>query len=115
MKPMLFTDAIETPIGDECLYETKYDGFRCTLELVGEVPLLICRNGNELNKMFPDIIDFCIRIYKQIKSHLPLFLDGELVYLANNFQSNFSIASKEVECEIRKSFQNTLKHSRVIM
>ncbi|MFJ7953917.1 DNA ligase D [Lysinibacillus sp. NPDC096418] len=111
MKPMLLTDTVETPVGDEWLYETKYDGFRCTLEWVEKVPILKSRNDNELNKMFPEIIDFCIEIYESIKAHLPLFLDGELVYLANDFQSNFSIVqqrgrmrSKEVISEHAKAF-----------
>lgn len=94
MKPMLLTDAVETPVGDEWLYETKYDGFRCTLQWEDKMPILTSRNENELNKMFPEIIDFCVGIYDQIKPHLPLLLDGELVYLTNNFQSNFSIVQQ---------------------
>ena len=31
MKPMLLTPANELPIGDEWIYEVKYDGFRCIL------------------------------------------------------------------------------------
>lgn len=91
---MLLTDSTDIPKGDEWLYETKYDGFRCTLEWVEEVPILKSRNDNELNKMFPEIIDFCIGLFDRIKVHLPLFLDGELVYLTNNFQSNFSVVQQ---------------------
>ncbi|ATP39952.1 DNA ligase D [Solibacillus sp. R5-41] len=111
MKPMLLTDSNEIPMGDEWLYETKYDGFRCTLEWVEKVPILKSRNDNELNKMFPEIIAFCNEIYESIKAHLPLFLDGELVYLVNNIQSNFSIVqqrgrmrNKEVITEHARKF-----------
>ena len=31
MKPMLMTSANELPVGEEWIYEVKYDGFRCIL------------------------------------------------------------------------------------
>ncbi|MET0958970.1 MAG: DNA ligase D [Psychrobacillus psychrotolerans] len=89
MLPMLLTASTEVPIGNEWLYETKYDGFRCILEWDKE-PLLKSRNGKLLNNMFPEIISFCHEIYNKIKPFLPLTMDGELVYLVNNFQSDFS-------------------------
>ncbi len=95
MKPMLLTETIETPIGEEWLYETKYDGFRCVLEWEHEEPILKSRNDNELNHLFPEIIEFCMRIYDQIKPLLPLVLDGELVYLTNHFKSDFSLVQKK--------------------
>ncbi|QDQ02930.1 DNA ligase D [Lysinibacillus fusiformis] len=94
MKPMLLTDVTDTPIGEEWLYETKYDGFRCIIEWTKEEPILKSRNGNELNHLFPELIDFCLRIYDQIKPFLPLTLDGELVYLTNQFKSDFSMVQK---------------------
>ncbi|MEK4486638.1 DNA ligase D [Psychrobacillus sp. FSL H8-0484] len=90
MKPMLLTVATEIPLGKDWLYEVKYDGFRCILEWEDE-PILISRNGNILNAMFPEIISFCHEMYERIKPFLPLTLDGELVNLTNHFQSNFSI------------------------
>ena len=87
---MLLTDAPDIPVGKDWLYETKYDGFRCILEWESE-PILKSRNGKILNAMFPEIINFCHEIDEQISPFLPLTLDGELVYLTNNFQSNFSI------------------------
>jgi len=87
--PMLLTASTEVPVGNEWLYETKYDGFRCILEWDKE-PLLKSRNGKLLNDMFPEIIRFCHEISNKIKSFLPLTMDGELVYLINNFQSDFS-------------------------
>jgi bifunctional non-homologous end joining protein LigD len=88
---MLLTAATEVPLGKEWLYEAKYDGFRCILEWVENTPMLKSRNGKLLNQMFPEIISFCQEIEEKIRSFLPLTLDGELVYLTNNFQSNFSI------------------------
>jgi len=86
---MLLTNATEIPLGKNWLYETKYDGFRCLLEWENE-PILKSRNGNILNQMFPEIITFCYEIQERISPYLPLTLDGELVYLTNNFQSDFS-------------------------
>ncbi|MDD1504061.1 DNA ligase D [Lysinibacillus sp. CNPSo 3705] len=93
MKPMLLTEVLETPIGEEWMYETKYDGFRCML-VWEEQPMLISRNGNNLTHLFPEILDFCKSIFNNIKKFLPLSLDGELVYLTNNFTSDFSLVQK---------------------
>ncbi|MGE7624537.1 DNA ligase D [Viridibacillus sp. NPDC096237] len=107
MKPMLITAATEIPQGDEWLYEAKYDGFRCELEWENE-PILKSRNGNILNQKFPEIINYCLEIKEQINSFLPLTLDGELVFLTNNFQSNFSV----VQMRGRMRCQNTInKHA----
>ncbi|MDI2589008.1 DNA ligase D [Psychrobacillus sp. NEAU-3TGS] len=91
MKPMLLTATDEIPEGSEWFYETKYDGFRGTLYWEEKTPILKSRNGRLLNQVFPEIIDFCLGIYERVQSFLPLQLDGELVYLTNNFQSDFSI------------------------
>lgn len=88
---MLLTAVEEIPNGDEWIYETKYDGFRCTLEWEEKTPILKSRNGKLLNQFFPEVIEFCHGIYDRIQPILPLSLDGELVYLTNDFQSDFSI------------------------
>lgn len=93
---MLLTDAPEIPLGDDWLYETKYDGYRCILlwEKGNRSPMLKSRNTKVLNEKFPEIIHFCKSIYDDMKPYLPLILDGEVVYLINNFQSKFSIVQK---------------------
>ncbi|WP_249659696.1 DNA ligase D [Lysinibacillus fusiformis] len=93
MKPMLLTEANEIPLGDDWLYETKYDGFRCLL-LWDEQPMLISRNGRNLNHSFPEIIEYCHQIYASIKAFLPLTFDGELVYLSNAYKSEFSVVQQ---------------------
>lgn len=93
MKPMLLTEANEIPLGDDWLYETKYDGFRCLL-LWDEQPMLISRNGRNLNHSFPEIIEYCHQIYASIKAFLPLTFDGELVYLSNSYKSEFSVVQQ---------------------
>lgn len=106
---MLLTASTEVPIGNEWLYETKYDGFRCILEWDKE-PLLKSRNGKLLNNMFPEIISFCHEIYDKIKPFLPLTMDGELVYLVNNFQSDFS----KVQLRGRMKNIDTIKNNAEI-
>lgn len=106
---MLLTASTEVPIGNEWLYETKYDGFRCILEWDKE-PLLKSRNGKLLNNMFPEIISFCHEIYGKIKPFLPLTMDGELVHLVNNFQSDFS----KVQLRGRMKNIDTIKNNAEI-
>ena len=93
---MLLTDASEVPFENGWLYETKYDGFRCILtwEKGEQMPILKSRNDLVLNQMFPEIIRFCHEMYNDVKAFLPLMFDGEIVYLTNDFQSNFSIVQK---------------------
>ncbi|SCY73279.1 DNA ligase D [Lysinibacillus sp. FSL M8-0216] len=93
MKPMLLTETNDIPLGDEWLYETKYDGFRCLL-LWDEQPMLISRNGRNLNHSFPEIIEYCHQIYTSVKAFLPLTFDGELVYLNNSYKSEFLVVQQ---------------------
>jgi bifunctional non-homologous end joining protein LigD len=105
---MLLTAATDIPVGKNWLYEVKYDGFRCLLEWEEESPILMSRNGNILNSMFPETITFCQTIQDQIQPFLPIKLDGELVYLSNDVQSTFSI----VQVRGRMRTQSViLKHS----
>lgn len=93
---MLLTDSIEMPVGEGWLYETKYDGIRCILiwEKGEPAPVLKSRNNNVLNEMFPEILRFCEAIYNEVERYLPLMLDGELVYLIKDYQSDFSVVQK---------------------
>ncbi len=87
---MLLTATTDVPLGKDWLYEAKYDGFRCMIEWEKDIPTLMSRNGKVLNQMFPEILSFCETILEQIRPFLPLSLDGELVYLTNDFKSDFS-------------------------
>lgn len=93
---MLLTDASKMPDGDDWLYETKYDGYRCILlwEKGTRHPILKSRNENILNEKFPEILKFCESMYEDFAPYLPISFDGELVFLTNNFQSTFSVVQK---------------------
>lgn len=104
---MLLTAAEEIPNGEDWCHEVKYDGFRCVLDWEdGSVePVLKSRNGNILNQKFPEIIDFCEEIKEVIRSYLPLTLDGELVYLTNNYKSNFSVVQTRGRMKNKKTIR----------
>lgn len=91
---MLLVEANEPPKGDDWLYEGKYDGFRCLLQWTDKEPILKSRNGNVLNHLFPEVIDYCRSLYNQIKEFLPLVFDGEIVYLINNYKSEFAVVQQ---------------------
>ncbi|GKV54618.1 bifunctional non-homologous end joining protein LigD [Sporosarcina sp. NCCP-2222] len=109
MKPMLLTDADNIPEGQDWIYETKYDGFRCLLDWSETSITLTSRNGNRLNEMFPEIIQFCHEIQDKIKSLLPIHLDGELVHLQNNFKSEFVVVQTRGRMRKADAIRN---HSR---
>lgn len=110
MNPMLLTAATDIPSGIDWLFETKYDGFRCILEWTDQTPLLKSRNGNSLNKTFPEILQFCDSIYEKIHSFLPLTLDGELVFLINPFQSDFSAVQLRGRMRNSDAIQKHVQH-----
>lgn len=90
MLPMLLTPVDQVPINNEWFYETKYDGFRCIFTW-DEKPKLFSRNEKDLTNLFPELLEFCLQNFEQFKPYLPISLDGEIVYLVNNFSSNFSV------------------------
>jgi bifunctional non-homologous end joining protein LigD len=108
---MLLTDSTEVPVNDGWVYETKYDGFRCILtwEKGEQTPILKSRNDLVLNEMFPEIIRFCQEISKDVQAYLPIMLDGELVYLTNDFQSNFSIVQKRGRMRNEQTIEENAK------
>ena len=89
LKPMLPTLASERPVGNDWAYEVKYDGFRCILAWTKKEITLISRNARSLNDQFPEIISFCNKIKEDVAPYLPLYFDGELVSLENNFKADF--------------------------
>ncbi|WP_051189081.1 DNA ligase D [Halalkalibacillus halophilus] len=89
-KPMLPTLMDEPPTDEDWIYEIKYDGFRCGLEWNESGVKLWSRNGNDLSRQFPEILDWCTENRDHFKTFFPLHLDGEIVILNTPLQSNFS-------------------------
>ncbi|MCH1627550.1 DNA ligase D [Fredinandcohnia quinoae] len=90
-KPMLPTLTFEVPIGQDWVYEIKYDGFRAILYWTHDNIELISRNGNNLNEQFPELIDWCLKSQELFQPHLPLVLDGELCILESLYKANFEL------------------------
>lgn len=86
MLPTLHT---EIPTGSDWVYETKYDGFRSLLVVTDSSIDIMSRNEKSLNKQFPEIIYQVERIRDELRPHLPLILDGEIVYLTSTHFSDF--------------------------
>ena len=109
MKPMLLTSTDSLPNGNDWIYEVKYDGYRCILHLEENGPIFISRNGKELTHLFPEIVQFCNEQYERIAPLLPITLDGEIVYLVNNFKSNFSIVQSRGKMRAKKTITEASK------
>ncbi|WP_368504343.1 DNA ligase D [Alkalihalophilus sp. As8PL] len=109
MKPMLLSSTTTIPSGENWLFEVKYDGYRCLLVWEKEVPRLISRSGKDLTRNFPEVLAYCKSIYEDIVDYLPLIVDGELVHLINDVQSDFSVVQRRGKL---RSIENIHIYSR---
>jgi ATP-dependent DNA ligase len=74
VKPMLAKLSRELPVGDEYVYEPKWDGFRCIVFRDGDDVELGSRNEKPLTRYFPELLP-------ALRANLPdrCVLDGEIV------------------------------------
>lgn len=86
---MLPSLSFEVPQGKDWKYEVKYDGFRALLVWEKETIKLLSRNGKSLLEIFPEILNFLVCQKEKFDPHLPLTLDGELVFLENPYKAHF--------------------------
>jgi ATP-dependent DNA ligase len=72
--PMLSKRVDELPVGDEWIFEPKWDGFRTLIFRDGNEILIQSRDGKPLNRYFPELVE-------ALQSQLPArcVLDGEIV------------------------------------
>lgn len=103
MKPMLLTPTDTIPTSDDWIYEVKYDGFRCILKWDINGVTLLSRNDKELTDYFPEIVQFCKNHQDKISPYLPLVLDGEIVYLQNDYKSDFSTVQSRGRMRTKKT------------
>ena len=109
MKPMLLTAAEIIPTNKDWSYEVKYDGFRCLFIWDENGVKLISRTNQDLSPLFPEIILYCHQLKDKFKNDLPLILDGELVFLENNYKSNFSIVQSRGKMRAQKTINEASK------
>ena len=107
MKPMLLTAAESIPTSKDWNYEVKYDGFRCLILWDENGVKLMSRSNQNLTPLFPEISHYCHQLKEKIEKDLPLIFDGELVFLENNYKSNFSIVQKRGKMRAQKRIQET--------
>src|SRR6266852_4977742 len=71
---MLSKRVDELPVGDEWIFEPKWDGFRTLIFRDGDEILIQSRDGKPLNRYFPELVE-------ALRSQLPTrcVLDGEIV------------------------------------
>jgi ATP-dependent DNA ligase len=74
VKPMLAKLSRELPVGDDLVYEPKWDGFRCIVFRDGDEVELGSRNEKPLTRYFPELAE-------PLRANLPerCVLDGEIV------------------------------------
>ncbi|AOZ90505.1 DNA ligase D [Bacillus xiamenensis] len=105
MKPMRLTSAQDVPAGADWLYELKYDGFRVILVWEKDEIHLESRAGKRLNEQFPEVMDACERLKESLAPLLPLTLDGELVFLLSEQQSDFAKVQQRGRLKCKKTIQ----------
>ncbi|GGM55959.1 ATP-dependent DNA ligase [Longimycelium tulufanense] len=74
VKPILATSVSGVPERADLVFEPKWDGFRCLVFADGDEVLLQSRNGRDLARYFPEVVE-AVRAAGMV----PAVLDGELV------------------------------------
>lgn len=110
MKPMLPSLSFELPQGENWRYEVKYDGFRALLFWDQNIKLM-SRNGKSFLEHFPEIEEFLLAYEELFREFLPLTLDGELVYLNNPYQANFSALQKRGRMRAKERIEAKAKEN----
>ena len=74
LKPMLAKSTTKLPTDGSCIFEPKWDGFRCIIFRDGDEVVLGSRNEKPMTRYFPELI-------QPIRDALPerCAVDGELL------------------------------------
>jgi ATP-dependent DNA ligase len=74
IEPMLAAPGEEIPLGEQWLYEPKWDGFRAIAFRDGDDMKLVSRKGQPLERYFPELVEW-------LKGPLPdsCIVDGEII------------------------------------
>ncbi len=97
IEPMKARLEEEPPAHGDWLYELKFDGIRAIAIKDGKKVSLISRNGNKLDKRFPEIVE----AVKAVPAE-ECVLDGEVVALDDEGRSSFQLL-QALEIEGRKA------------
>ncbi len=97
IEPMKAKLVEEPPTHGDWVYELKFDGIRAVAIKDGKKVSLISRNGNKLDKRFPEVADAVKELPVQ-----ECVLDGEVVALDDEGRSSFQLL-QALEMEGRKA------------
>lgn len=79
VSPMLAKLARDLPVGDDWLYEPKWDGFRCIVFRDGEEVELGSRNEKPLTRYFPELVEPIRAAFSK-----QAVVDGEIVIMTDD-------------------------------
>jgi bifunctional non-homologous end joining protein LigD len=85
--PMLAVSSESLPVGEEWIYEPKWDGFRAIVTVTGGEATFTSRNGNDLTVRFRDVA----RAAANAITTPDAVLDGEICALDERGRSRFSL------------------------
>ncbi|MCM3719079.1 non-homologous end-joining DNA ligase [Fictibacillus phosphorivorans] len=109
LKPMLPSLSDKLPVGEDWVFEVKYDGFRCLLYWDHSKIVMTSRNGHYLHTIFPEIPDYLKGIENKVNHLFPLLIDGELCILENPFKANFEQIQKRGRLKQHERIQQAIK------
>jgi ATP-dependent DNA ligase len=104
VKPMLAKLSRELPVGDEYVYEPKWDGFRCIAARDSETIELTSKSGKPLARYFPEIVAMVGSLKEQ-----HFLLDGELILPLGDILSFEALQMRlhPAESRVRRLSQET--------
>ncbi|MBA2175014.1 DNA ligase D [Halobacillus locisalis] len=105
--PMKLTIADDAPIGNEWIYEVKYDGYRVWLSWTDDGITLTSRKGKDLTPKFPEITSLA---EEMAPPFTPFTLDGELVILNTAFQANFTLLQQRGRLRNKHKITDSAHH-----
>jgi bifunctional non-homologous end joining protein LigD len=85
-KPMLATLSEGLPVGDDWVYEIKWDGYRAVGYVRAGEARLLSRNGNDLTARFPDVAKALVKAARSPEC----VVDGEVCALDEHGRPSFS-------------------------
>jgi ATP-dependent DNA ligase len=88
--PQLARSARDLPSGDAWRYEPKWDGFRTVVFRDGDEVFLQSRNGKQLNRYFPEVVEAALALPTP-----RLVIDGEIVVEVDGVQE-FDLLSQRI-------------------
>ncbi|WP_077307033.1 DNA ligase D [Terribacillus halophilus] len=104
MKP-IYRDTY--PVGEEWIYEVKYDGFRAVLTVTDDHICLTSKNGVDLTAQFPEVISYCKQQKQLVQKHIPFSIDGELIIPKNKLSGDFGLLQTRGRMKAADRIQQT--------